>query len=234
MGCLRASRGKTGPLSMVVVAAGSSNRMGFDKIFSLLDGCPVITYSLRAFQTCELVKEIIVVVNEENFGIAGEMCAQFTKVKKLVIGGSRRIDSVMNGVLETDRRAGLIGVHDGARPFVTHKIIEDTAVLAEKHGAAIPAIGVNDTIKMASTSKMVTGTPARSELFAVQTPQIFDGSILKGALKKALSSDAEITDDSMAVEALGVHIYLSEGSEENLKLTRPIDIITAEGILRRL
>lgn len=231
---LRARRGEVGFLSMVVVAAGSSRRMGFDKIFSILGGRPVMSYSLHTFQTCDIVKEIIVVVNEESFDAAGEICGQFTKVKKLVVGGARRIDSVINGALETDRCAKFIGVHDGARPLVTYKIIEDTAALAAKHGAAVPAISVNDTIKTADCDKMVTGTPARSEMFAIQTPQIFDGSILKGALKKAAEAGGEITDDSMAVEAIGMHVFLSEGSEENLKLTRPIDLITAEGILKKL
>lgn len=222
------------PLSMVIVAAGLSNRMGFDKIFSLLDGRPVLEYSLKTFETCRIVQEIIVVVNEAGLDAAGEICSQFPKVRKIVLGGKRRIDSVMNGVLETDRHTRLIGVHDGARPLVTHKIIEDTAALAEKFGAAAPAISVNDTIKTADGKRMVTGTLVRSELFAVQTPQIFDGDILKGALQKAADSGTEITDDSMAVEALGVHVYLSEGAEENIKLTKPLDVIVAEGILKAL
>lgn len=224
---------KMGFLSVIIVAAGSSGRMGFDKIFKSLAGRPVLENTILSFQSCEIVSEIIVVVKSEDVEAASHICAKYDKVKKVVCGGAMRVDSVLNGVMETDRRARLIGVHDGARPLVTDKIIRETAELALKSGAAVPAIPLSDTVKFANKDGKVTGTPNRSELYAVQTPQIFDGDILKGALQKARADDREMTDDSMAVEALGVPVYLSEGSVENLKLTRPIDFITAEGIVER-
>lgn len=224
---------KKGFLSVVIAAAGSSQRMGFDKIFKDLVGRPVIEHTILAFQECQIVSEIIVVVKSEDLEAASHICRKYSKVSKVVSGGERRIDSVLSGVMETDRRAKLIGIHDGARPLVSDTIIRDTAELARKCGAAVPAIPLSDTVKYADTNRRVTDTPSRSELYSVQTPQVFDGDILKGALRKALNDNREITDDSMAVEALGVPVYLSEGSAENLKLTSPVDFITAEGIIER-
>lgn len=229
---LRLRRTSKAYLSIVIVAAGSAGRMGFDKIFTDLAGRPVIEHSLSIFQICDIVKEIVVVVKNDDLEKAGDICRKFNKVRKVICGGDRRIDSVFSGVLETDKRAVLIGVHDGARPLVTEKIIKDTAELALERGAAIPAIHVYDTIKIAGEDRKIVETPARNELFAVQTPQIFDVDILKGALQKAVTENMDITDDSMAVESIGMPVYLSEGSVQNLKLTNPIDFITAEGIIK--
>lgn len=217
---------------MVIVAAGSSERMGFDKIVKDLAGRPVIEHTISAFQECQIVSEIIVVVKSEDLEAVSSICEKYNKVNKVVCGGVRRTDSVLIGVMEADRRARLIGVHDGARPLVSGRIIRDTAELALKSGAAVPAIPLSDTVKFADKAKRVTGTPNRNELYAVQTPQVFDGDILKGALRKAAAENREMTDESMAVEAMGVPVYLSEGSVENLKLTSPIDFITAEGIIK--
>lgn len=233
MAKLKLLRNSKSFLSIVVVAAGSSERMGFDKTFANLAGRTVIEHSLSTFQKCNIVNELVVVVKTEDLPRASDICKKYDKVKKVVCGGAKRLDSVLAGVTETEQSASLIGVHDGARPLVSEQEIVRTAELALKYRAAIPALQVSDTIKKADSDGRVTGTPMRSELYAVQTPQVFDSDILKGALAKAVLENAEVTDDSMAVERLGLPVYLSEGSAENIKLTRPIDFIIAEVILER-
>jgi len=219
-------------LSMVVTAAGSSTRMGTDKIFAQIDGRPVLFYSLYAMEQCSAVSEIIVVVGNAHIDEAAEICTHFgiSKAAKIICGGDRRMDSVWAGVMAVSRTAALVGVHDGARPFVTSEIIEQTASAAASFGAAVPAVAVKDTIKCASGG-VVKSTPDRNELFAVQTPQIFEEGILKAALEMAISNNSEITDDAMAVEKLGVPVHLTQGSYENIKLTTPSDMLIAKQLL---
>lgn len=220
-------------LSVVVVAAGSSTRMGFDKLFAEVAGRPVLAHTLLALEAVKAVSEIIVVARATDIPDVGAVCRELDllKVTKVIRGGVRRVDSAYNGVLEADPKAVLIGIHDGARPFVPELVIEEAFQVAAEYGAAVPAVPVTDTIKRADEDGTVQETPERSRLFAVQTPQIFDADILKGALQKALEEGRDLTDDSMAVEAMGLPVYLTHGSPENIKLTRPLDLLTAEGIL---
>lgn len=221
--------------AVVIVAAGSSSRMqGTDKILAQLNGLPVIAHTLAAFQNCALVREIVLVTRAELLETIQEICRKqgFHKVHAIVQGGASRVHSVMNGLDGVSEKNGLVAVHDGARPLVTAQIIEDTIRQAAQCHAAAPAVPVKDTIKTADRG-LVTGTPDRSKLFAVQTPQIFDFDLLRGALQKALQDNSPITDDCSAVEALGMSVLLTEGSEENIKITTPTDLILAEAILHR-
>ena len=147
-------------------------------------------------------------------------------------GGMTRVHYVMNGLSHVSNKNGLVAIHDGARPLVTPEIIDDTISKAVTYHAAAPAIPVKDTIKTAQ-NHIVTATPDRTSLFAVQTPQVFDYDLLRGALQKALETNTAITDDCSAVEALGMSVYLSRGSEENIKITTPLDVTLAEAILQR-
>ena len=140
------------------------------------------------------------------------------------------MESALSGVSETDPRADLIAVHDGARPLIAPKIIEDAVLTAKKYRAAVPAVPTKDTVKLANKSA-VYSTPERAEVFSVQTPQVFMPEIIKGALTNALVEDLTVYDDAQAVEALGFTVYLSEGSEENIKITTPLDLLLAETIL---
>ena len=170
----------------------------------------------------------------EDIAEIANICSEYdiTKAKKIIIGGDTRAGSVYNGVMETAPGAYLIAVHDGARPLVTDDIITKAVLKASVTNAAAPAVPIKDTVKSVVDGKII-GTPDRSTLYAFQTPQVFSGDILKGALQNALEKRLPITDDCMAVEALGIPIYVTEGSYENIKITTPSDLDIAEMILER-
>lgn len=219
--------------SAVIVAAGSASRMeGKDKIFLPIGNVPVLIQSLKPFQESPLVREIIVVAREDRIVDVGRLCRDygFSKLSRVVPGGETRILSVQAGLNEVSANAELIAIHDGARPFLTTDILEEAIKTAGEHGAAAPAVPVKDTIKIAKDG-VVQRTPDRSSLFAVQTPQVFDADLIRGALAKALQDDAAVTDDCTAVERMGFPVVLTSGSEENIKITTPSDILLGEAIL---
>lgn len=219
----------------VIVAAGSANRMqGTDKILADLCGKPAIFYTISAFQQCEKIQEIIVVTRENLIETISDLCRteQLFKVKKIVPGGDCRPKSVSLGMDQVSKHTDLVAIHDGARPLVTLEVIERTIRAAESFHAAAPAVPVKDTIKKAE-NHIVVETPERRKLFAIQTPQVFDYDLLRGALQQAMEKDIQITDDCSAVEALGMSVYLTEGQDENIKITTPIDLLLAEAILKR-
>ena len=219
--------------TVVVVAAGNSTRMGKDKLMLSLCGIPILARTLTALNGCKAVDEIIVVTRQEKLEEISGMRETYSlqKLKKIVIGGATRTESALAGVSEADKRAKVICIHDGVRPFVTNEIIEDVVHYAVLYNAAAPAIPVKDTIKRAQNG-IVAETPDRSELYAVQTPQAFQADIIKGALTNAVLSGKTFTDDCAAVEAFGVKVYLSSGSEDNIKITTPSDLFLAEAIQR--
>ena len=218
--------------SVVVVAAGSSTRMGTDKLMLTLGGIPVIIRTLKAVEAAPSVDEIILVTREDMMVPLSQLCQEFalTKVTKVIRGGKTRTESVRLGTLEASGDAQVIAIHDGARPLVTTEVIESVIAQALESGAAAPAVPVKDTIKVARKG-VVESTPDRASLFAVQTPQVFEASLIRAALQKALDDGAEMTDDCSAVERLGMKVVLTEGDVRNLKLTTPEDILTAEALL---
>ncbi len=218
--------------SAVVVAAGSSTRMGMDKLMLPLDETPVIVYTLRAVQAAPSVGEIILVTREDLIVPMSQLCQDYaiSKVAKVVRGGASRTQSVRLGTLEVSGDAQVIAIHDGARPFVSAEVIERAVAQAMETGAAAPAVPVKDTIKVAHDG-VVESTPDRACLFAVQTPQVFESSLIKAALQKALDDGLELTDDCAAVERLGMKVALTRGDERNIKLTTPEDLAVAQAIL---
>ena len=218
--------------SAVVVAAGSSTRMGMDKLMLPLDETPVIVYTLRAVQAAPSVGEIILVTREDLIVPMSQLCQDYaiSKVTKVVRGGASRTQSVRLGTLEVSGDAQVIAIHDGARPFVSAEVIELVVAQAMETGAAAPALPVKDTIKVAHDG-VVESTPDRACLFAVQTPQVFESSLIKAALQKALDDGLELTDDCAAVERLGLKVALTRGDERNIKLTTPEDLAVAQAIL---
>ena len=219
--------------SVVVVAAGSSTRMGQDKLYMDLDGMPVLARTLRAFDECGFVREIVLVAREDMVEQAAELCRSYgiKKVEKVIIGGATRTASVLAGVTSIRRDAKLVLIHDGARPLVTEEVIRDAMHTAALYQCAAPAVPVTDTIKE-TDQDVVVRTPERARLAAVQTPQAFVPEIIKAALTAAVKDGKEYTDDCAAVEAMGLKVRLSKGSPENIKITRPLDIELAAGILR--
>lgn len=216
----------------IVPAAGRSNRMGEDKVLLPLGEVPVLIRTLRALEECAYITEIIVATREDLMVPVAQLCkdAALTKVRKVVLGGETRTASVLAGLREADPNTELVAIHDAARPLVTGEIIEETILKAAQCGAAAPAVPVKDTIKQA-VHGVVTSTLDRSELFAVQTPQVFEHGLILGALEKAMTDGAELTDDCSAVERLGMSVCLTVGSYENIKLTTPSDLAVAAEIL---
>ena len=215
-------------VSAVLVAAGSSTRMGFDKLSFDLGGETVLHRSIRAFAQCPQVTEIVLVAGKNREFVA-QQAADCPKPVQIVAGGATRAESAKNGVLAA--HGELVAVHDAARPFVSASVITAALEAAARCGAAAPAVPVKDTIKTVAEDGAVTGTPDRSTLRAVQTPQVFETDLLKAALQSALENEVPVTDDCSAVERLGKVVYLIDGDEENLKITTPVDLVIAEAIL---
>ena len=231
-GKIRAKLGGKPFCTMVVLAAGSSKRMGRDKLMMEVGGIPVLVRSLQAMQDCAAVDELIVVTRTSRLEEIAALRDRYalTKMTKVVVGGMTRAESSLAGVLAASNRATLIGIHDAARPLVTDVIITDTINAAQKSRAAAPGIPVRDTVKVTSDG-IITGTPARSTLSAIQTPQVFQTELLKAALQSAVNAEVTLTDDCSAVERLGKEVYLTAGDPENIKITRPLDLRLAEAIL---
>lgn len=217
----------------VIVAAGASSRMGgTDKLLAELGRLPVLSRTLRVFDDHPMIDTIIVVAREDRLAKISRVCSAYEKVRIVVPGGDTRQQSVLNGLHAVPEEFQLVAVHDGARPLVTPSVIEGAILKAAKFGAAAPAIPVKDTIKVSKTGG-VDETPDRKTLFAVQTPQVFDRELLFGALENAKQKNLAVTDDCSAVEALGMTVLLTDGDEENIKITTPLDLELAEAILKR-
>ena len=215
----------------VIVAAGNASRMGgIDKVMAKIGGEPMIVRTVRAFQNSGVIKEIVVVTRPDLMQTIMGLCRDFSKVTAVVAGGKDRQESVELGLNALSEKVKLAAIHDGARPFVTDAVIDRTVRAAGSYGAAAPAIPVKDTIKTVQGG-VVINTPERKTLYAVQTPQVFDFDMLRGALKKARQDKAEITDDCSAVERMGFSVKIVEGDERNLKITTPLDLKVAEMLL---
>jgi len=215
----------------VIVAAGAASRMGgIDKVMAPLKAEPMLVRTVRTFQACDVIREIVIVTRQDLLLPVTSLCAGFDKVTAVVVGGKSRPESVHLGLNALSKQVQLVAVQDGARPLVSWQVIDRTVRAANTYGAAAPAVPVKDTIKVVQGG-IVTATPDRSQLQAVQTPQVFDLDLLRGALKKAQEDGAEITDDCSAVERLGMSVKIVEGDEKNLKITTPLDLKIAEMLL---
>ena len=215
----------------VIVAAGSASRMGgIDKVMADLGGEPMIVKTVRAFQNADVIREIVIVTREDLLRKIMSLCVKFDKVKAVVVGGASRPESVIAGLNALSDRVKLAAIQDGARPLITWQVIDRVVRAAHAYGAAAPAIPVKDTVKVVRGG-VVEATPDRSRLRAVQTPQVFDIDLLRGALQKATQDDAPITDDCSAVERLGMRVKIVEGDERNIKITTPVDLKIAEALL---
>lgn len=230
----RAREARRPRCAALVAAAGSASRMGgVDKQLTELDGVPVLVRTLLALENARRVDTIVVAAREDQLVEISRLCREYgiTKCAKVVRGGENRVHSVLLAALEAGD-AELLAVQDGARPLTTPQLIDEVIALAERCGAAAPAVPVKDTVKQVRSDGAVERTLDRSALRAVQTPQVFQADLLKAALQSALERGAAVTDDCGAVERLGKTVYLTEGDETNLKITTPADLILAEALLR--
>ena len=215
----------------VIVAAGSASRMGgIDKVMAPLKGEPMIAHTVRAFQDCDAISEIVVVTRPDLIQPIADLTRDMEKVKAVVAGGASRQESVHLGLNALSENVELAAIQDGARPLVTWQLIDRVVRAANSYGGAVPVIPVKDTIKV-TDSALVVSTPDRSRLRAVQTPQVFDFDLLRAAVKKVRQENLEVTDDCSAVEALGFRVKTVEGDERNLKVTTPFDLKIAEMLM---
>ena len=223
---------ESGKVGAIIVAAGQSSRMGgADKIFSELDGRPLLARVIDIFQACEAIDEIVIVLGQENLK-RGQMIMEnsnWEKVTALCQGGRRRQDSVKEGLKRlTDCR--WVVIHDGARPLLSPELIERGLVEAQKTGAAIAAVPVKDTIKIAAIDGFVRDTLQRDTLWAAQTPQVFRFDLISQAHERITE---DVTDDAMMLEEMGYKVKLYMGSYDNIKVTTPGDLALVETILRK-
>ena len=219
-------------VGVVIAAAGSSQRMGgVDKVFALLSGRPVLARVLDAFQGCSLIDQIVVVLSEPNLKRGKQLTAEqgWSKVSDVCVGGRRRQDSVAAGLKRLSNCHWVV-IHDGSRPLVTVDLINRGLEAAGETGAAVAAVPVTDTIKVAGDDRIVRQTPPRQNLWAVQTPQVFDIEIITEAYSRWFG---DVTDSASLVEQLGCGVKIYMGSYDNIKITTPDDLALAEVLWRR-
>jgi 2-C-methyl-D-erythritol 4-phosphate cytidylyltransferase len=215
----------------IIVAAGESRRMnGTDKLMALLAGKPVLVWSIEAFQKSPRISRIILVNSQKNLEQVECMRIEnaWTKVAEVCTGGQRRQDSVAAG-LKLVGDCDWVIIHDGARPLITQDLIEKGLEAARETGAAIAAVPVIDTIKLAGSDMIVIETPPRSNLWAVQTPQVFRFALIKEAYGQ---SKGDFTDDAALVEQTGSKVKLFQGSYDNIKITAHQDLALAELLIK--
>lgn len=226
-------RKKLPAVCAVIVAAGSSRRMGGEnKLLLSLGGQPVLAHTLCAFQKCPAVRDIVLVCREEDILPYSELAQAFgvDKLRTVTRGGDTRTASVLAGVSASPEDSLLVAVHDGARPLVSEAVITEAVAAAAEHGAAAPVVPVKDSIKRIENGVIAADVP-RDTLAAVQTPQVFRRELLLRALHQAAQSGRTYTDDCAAVEAIGQTVRATHGSYENIKITTPEDIAVAEAFL---
>ena len=220
-----------GRCGAVIVAAGTASRMGgIDKVMAQLEGEPMIVRTVRAFQQAIAIKEIVIVTRQDLIQPIRDLCRGFDKVTAVVCGGSSRQESVGRGLAALSDSCSLAAIQDGARPLISQAVIDRTVRAAHTYGAAAPAIPVKDTIKVVKGG-VVVHTPDRASLNAIQTPQVFDLDLIRGALQKAQEENWAVTDDCSAVELMGMSVKIVEGDERNIKVTTPLDLAIAKLLL---
>lgn len=229
---------KTGTyVCAVIVAAGGSTRMGgkISKQLMPLSGKPAISYTLRAFQYADRIDEIVLVCRQEDCAALEQIAERYriTKIKSMTPGGATRQQSVARGVAAASEAATHIAIHDGARALILPEDIDRAVEDAIIWKASTLAVPVKDTIKMADTRGVVTGTLDRSTLWSVQTPQVFERTLYLKALRRAEDEGKDYTDDCQLVERCGAMVHLCMGSYENSKLTTVDDLAVAEQTIKR-
>lgn len=228
---------KTG-VSAVVVAAGKGKRMEreINKQYIALGGRAILAHTLQAFEDHPGIDEVVLVVGKGEESLCRQQVIEaegFRKVQKVVTGGTERYHSVYNGIRSLGEDCDVVVVHDGARPFVTDTMINESIAGARAHGCAIVGVPVKDTIKVIDGEGFVKETPKRETLWMVQTPQTFQKSLLLRAHGEREKKNLAVTDDAMLLEALGRKVKMVRGDYENIKITTPEDLDLGEGIMKR-
>ncbi len=227
--------GENDMIAGLVVAGGKSERMGpqADKAFLSLGTQPVLAYSMLAFENCTDIDTIILVVRKDRLSAARGLVQLYgcSKVTKVLPGGSRRQDSVCNGLAEMDEEVTIVAVHDGARPCVTPQLISETIKSAKRYGSGVAAAKITDTVKEVPKGMVVSKTIDRAHLWAVQTPQTFKKELLEQGYAAANKKRLTVTDEASAVELVHKGIRLVPSSWRNIKITVPEDLAIATSLL---
>jgi len=228
-------------LTVIVPAAGAGRRMGLgkNKAFVTINGIPLLVLCLRMLAETQMVRHVIVVmraweIKETEIMLRKYQPCCFPDISwQIAAGGRERQDSVANGLALVTDETGYVAVHDGARPFAGTEVFSRTLAKAKECGAAIAAVPLKDTVKIVDPRGFVTSTPDRSALCAVQTPQIFEVSVLRKGYAFLKEHPFAVTDDASLVEASGHPVAVAEGAYENIKVTTPEDLLLAEKILEK-
>src|SRR4029077_7404916 len=222
-------------LTAIIVAAGRSRRMGFDKLFAIIAGRPVIAHAINAFEQANSVAEIIVVAGEDRHDEIRKLTRDesFKKVRSIITGGERRQDSVRAGLENLSRDARFVAVHDAARPLVRPEQIVRVFEQCRMYGGAALAEPISDTLKRAGIHLMVTASVDRHQLYAMQTPQIFERALIEEAYRAVPANGVSVTDEVSAVERLGRRVFLVPAEDFNFKITYRQDLALAEFVLKQ-
>jgi len=225
--------------SVIIVAAGKGKRMNIsvNKQFIDISGKPLIARTIEKFQNLKFINEIIVVVGEDEIDYCKKNIIErynFTKVSKIIAGGSERQESVYNGIKNVNSSSEIIMIHDGARPFIPDDIVYNAIEETKKNDATVVAVPVKDTIKIVSEKGFIEKTLDRSVIWSMQTPQTFKKDLIVMAHEKALKNNFLGTDDSVLAEQVGYQVKIVKGSFLNIKITTQEDLITAEAIIKNL
>jgi 2-C-methyl-D-erythritol 4-phosphate cytidylyltransferase len=216
-------------IAAIIVAAGESRRMGFDKLSAKINGISVLTHSVKAFCDCPSIDIIYVVCPESRFREINEL--PLNKQILRVEGGSHRQDSVNNGLKALDPTVTLVAIHDGARPMITADLIENTFTAARKYGAAAVARRVTETLKRSDAEGFARSSIDRTNLWYMETPQCFRVNVLRRAYQYVQERGITVTDEVSAVEAIGISTLLIESTKPNIKITVPADLELAASLM---
>ena len=217
-------------ISVIIAAAGSSTRFGAKekKIFAILCGTPVWLHSAQIFASHPDVQQIIVAISPDDESyFTKQYSSQIERLNvQVVLGGDQRSDSVENAWAAVDSDSDLITIHDGARPCIDLSLFQGVVDAAEIHGAAIPAVPINSTVKRSNENQLIAETVDRSHLHLAQTPQVFKSQVIRDAFERR--GALQPTDEAQLLETLGVPVALATGSRFNIKITQPEDLRFAE------
>ncbi|MFA9377694.1 MAG: 2-C-methyl-D-erythritol 4-phosphate cytidylyltransferase [Lachnotalea sp.] len=221
----------------VILAGGKGKRMESDipKQYIELKGKPVLYYSIKEFQDCDVIDEIILVVGEGEIKYCKEKLVDkysFNKVSDIIEGGEERYHSVYNALMVIEK-CDYVFVHDGARPFIEEQVIHNAFINVKEFKACVIAVQSKDTVKIADEAGFISNTPNRNRVWNIQTPQVFEYDIIRRAYDLLMKTNCEnITDDAMVVEnMLNLKVKLVQGNYENIKVTTPSDLIIANAFL---
>jgi 2-C-methyl-D-erythritol 4-phosphate cytidylyltransferase len=222
-------------LTAIIVAAGSSRRTGFDKLFVTIAGKPTIAHTILAFERATSVNEIIVVARKDRHGEIKKIVRDenFKKVRSIIAGGEHRQDSVRAGLDRLSADAKYVGVHDAARPLITAEQIERVFEQCRIRGAATLVEPISDTLKRADVDLTVTGSVERQHLYAMQTPQVFERALIEEAYRMVYAENISVTDEVSAAQQLGRNVVLVVNDDFNFKITYPRDLPLAEFVLKQ-